>query len=41
MRVMFDIWIRDSGKGVKYTPEQEILFETIFNYIYDRTHHYY
>lgn len=38
MNVIFDVWIRDNGR-VKYTPEQEIFFETIFNYIYDRVHH--
>lgn len=38
MRVIFDVWIRDNGK-VKYTPEQEILFKTIYEYIYDRVHH--
>ncbi len=38
MRVIFDIWIRDEFEG-KYSPEQEVLFETVFNYIYDRVHH--
>ena len=38
MRVIFDVWIGDNGQ-VKYTPEQEILFESVFNYIYDRVHH--
>ena len=37
MRVVFDVWIRDNGKRI-YTPEEEVLFESIFNYIYDRIH---
>ncbi len=38
MRVIFDVWIRDKFEG-KYKPEEEILFESVFNYIYDRVHH--
>lgn len=35
MNMLFDIWIRDNGQ-VTYTPEQDLLFETIWNYAYDR-----
>lgn len=33
--MLFDIWIRDNGT-VTYTPEQELLFKTIWEYVYDR-----
>ena len=35
MNVLFDVWAK-FGTDAKYTPEEEIAFETIYNYIYDR-----
>lgn len=35
MNILFDVWLRDNGK-VKYTFEQEVLFETVWNYVHDR-----
>ncbi|HZK70598.1 MAG TPA: hypothetical protein VFD03_03630 [Clostridia bacterium] len=35
MNMFFDVWIRDKG-SLKYTTAQELAFETILNYVYDR-----
>ena len=33
--MFFDVWVKDSG-NVIYTQEQELLFEVVWKYIYDR-----
>lgn len=36
MNVLFDVWGKfGTGEGI-YTPEEESVFESIYNYIYDR-----
>ena len=35
MNMLFDIWIRDN-RQVMYTAEQDLFFETVWKYAYDR-----
>jgi hypothetical protein len=35
MNVLFDVWAKH-GLEAKYSPEEEVAFEAIYNYIYDR-----
>ncbi len=38
MRLIFDVWVLDNGKG-KYTLDQETMFRTVYEYIYDKVFH--
>ena len=38
MRLIFDVWVIDNGK-VKYTMEQETMFKTVYEFIYDKVYH--
>ncbi len=38
MRLLFDIWIKNSGIEFKYTLEEQIIFEEIYKYVSDRVY---
>ena len=38
MRLIFDVWVIDNW-AVKYSMEQETMFETVYKFIYDKVFH--